>query len=413
MKASQRSLHVARPNLWPISSRQFLVAQQHSPRERTTIRTVRKIMRGRFQLVVLGWVLVVMPHAVEGDRAATSAETAPQKSASAASSSATDVSARLTTPKLTPACKQSVDRGTRWLISAIRRDGFVGTDIGHPPDLGCTAMVGLALLSQGNTPQAGPHRKELRRVLDAVLAAVDDVNPNLNYPTATLVQRKIGNHAHLFIAGIFLSQVLGEAPYAEQEISRALEKLVRVIGGAQKSDGTWGSESWAPVLGTVLGWISLRASSSSGMKIAAASDTTGKALLTHLKGHLGQESWMHNFYKEAASLRVLFSLNHQEEPIFQEGVKRLIKIVREDARVFNQAGGEEFLAMYLVTECLVSKREKSWEPWYPAVRDGMIRVQNPDGSWSGHHCITARTFCTAAAVMTLQAPTRFLPVSDL
>jgi len=28
-------------------------------------------------------------------------------------------------------------------------------------------------------------------------------------------------------------------------------------------------------------------------------------------------------------------------------------------------------------------------------------VQNADGSWSGHHCITGRTFCTAAALNVL------------
>jgi hypothetical protein len=28
-------------------------------------------------------------------------------------------------------------------------------------------------------------------------------------------------------------------------------------------------------------------------------------------------------------------------------------------------------------------------------------AQNADGSWAGHHCITGRTFCTSAALLTL------------
>ena len=33
--------------------------------------------------------------------------------------------------------------------------------------------------------------------------------------------------------------------------------------------------------------------------------------------------------------------------------------------------------------------------------ENMERIQNADGSWSGHHCITGRTFCTAAALLVL------------
>jgi len=28
-------------------------------------------------------------------------------------------------------------------------------------------------------------------------------------------------------------------------------------------------------------------------------------------------------------------------------------------------------------------------------------IQNQDGTWTGHHCITGRTFCTSAALLVL------------
>jgi len=37
-------------------------------------------------------------------------------------------------------------------------------------------------------------------------------------------------------------------------------------------------------------------------------------------------------------------------------------------------------------------------PW-----ERLRKLQNQDGTWAGHHCITSRTFCTAASVMTLTA----------
>ena len=39
------------------------------------------------------------------------------------------------------------------------------------------------------------------------------------------------------------------------------------------------------------------------------------------------------------------------------------------------------------------------------VRDDMsgliLKIQNQDGSWNGHHCITSPVFCTATSVLLL------------
>ncbi len=318
--------------------------------------------------------------------------------------------------KITPECRKTIDRGMTWLLSAMRNDGSVGTDIGHPPDLGCTAMLGLALLSEGNCPTGGVHQQELMRVLDAVLNMLDRF-PNKQIPAReqTLVQRKIGANADIFLAALFLSQVRGEAAAAEDDVTRALEKCVWIICQTQGKQGTWGNESWAPVLGTVLGWESLRVSSSTGLKVNASAKSAGDALMKQLRETNGKDegSWMHSLYKDASSIRVLYSLNYRGDPVFQDCVKRILRIAGEDSRPFEQAGGEEYLAFFFVTECLLNERDADWQRWYPTVQKRIIKMQNNDGSWTGHHCITARTFCTAAALLTLQAPNLYLPSSNL
>lgn len=302
----------------------------------------------------------------------------------------------------------------RWLVSNVYRSG-VGADVGLPADLSCTAITGLALLSQGNTLSAGSHVRELRKVLDAVLNRIEEFpegySPNASH---TLVQRKIGRNAELFLSALFLSQMLGDSKQSDKDIRRSLEKLVAIISRAQGEDGTWGDESWAPVLGTVLGWESLRASGSCGLVVEASAERAAAALFKKLNSKAASESgWMHDLYKDASSIRVLHSMHYQDKPIFEECVKRILNVARNDDRPFVYAGGEEYLAFFLTTECLLQEPRESWRGWYPVVRDKLIRVQNGDGSWSGHHCITSRTFCTAAALLTLQAPNRYLPVSDL
>src|SRR5690349_1236623 len=54
--------------------------------------------------------------------------------------------------KISPRGERSIELGTQWLMSAMRPDGMIGADIGQRPDLSCMSMVGLVLVSQGNTP---------------------------------------------------------------------------------------------------------------------------------------------------------------------------------------------------------------------------------------------------------------------
>lgn len=309
--------------------------------------------------------------------------------------------------------RRSIDRGYQWLQRAIHWNGTVSTERDGQPDLACTSIVGLALLSEGSTPRVGRYARESERVLHGVL---DLIQVRFGGPPSevTLVQRKIGRNADLFLAAIYLSEVYYEAPGWEREIRAALQKLVQKIGDSQGRDGTWGSDSWAPILGTVLGWESLRTASSAGLKVEGSSEKAGAALLAKLgEPPSEQESWMHAFYKEASSLRVLYSLDYRNDPRFERCVQKLLDTTQSERQVFAMAGGEEYLSFYLVTECLIQNPRPAWKAWYPQVRDRLVEFQNQDGSWTGHHCITDRTFCTAAALLTLVAPQRQLSISDL
>lgn len=68
---------------------------------------------------------------------------------------------------------------------------------------------------------------------------------------------------------------------------------------------------------------------------------------------------------------------------------------------FGNNGGEEFLSYMNIGESLLAKGGEDFAKWDKAMTENLTRVQNEDGSWTGHHCITGRTFCTAAALLTL------------
>ncbi len=316
--------------------------------------------------------------------------------------------------EMTDKSERAVRKGTDWLMKTMHRDGGCGVDIGQPSDIGCTAMVGLALMAQGNTPVEGPYSDKIRRIVQFMLKQVENMpSDDITSATHTQLQNKIGRHAHSFFATLFMSQVMGEGDDPEL-VRPALKKVVTAIVGAQTAAGNWRGQSWAPTLGTVMGWLSLRAADFAGIKVGGAPAKVADHLISQMTKQLGQRngSWMHTLYKNATGVRVLFAMGREKENIAIKAFKDCKQLISKDNTAFTQAGGEEYLAFHLITETMLQKGGDDWKSWFPVVRDKILKVQNSDGSWAGAHCITSRTFCTAAASLVLTSPYRYLPISQ-
>lgn len=93
----------------------------------------------------------------------------------------------------------------------------------------------------------------------------------------------------------------------------------------------------------------------------------------------------------------------------------LAKTVKDDKFVagFGSNGGEEFLSFLNISEALLIKGGKDWTDWDAKMTAGLEKAQDKDGSWSGQHCITGKTFCTSAALLVLMADRTQFPVDVL
>jgi hypothetical protein len=68
---------------------------------------------------------------------------------------------------------------------------------------------------------------------------------------------------------------------------------------------------------------------------------------------------------------------------------------------FGNNGGEEFLSYLQTGEGMIIGKDQSWKNWYENMSGRLINIQNNDGSWNGHHCITSPVFCTATCLLIL------------
>lgn len=93
----------------------------------------------------------------------------------------------------------------------------------------------------------------------------------------------------------------------------------------------------------------------------------------------------------------------------------LAATVKDDNFVagFGSNGGEEFLSFLNISEALLVKGGKDWTEWDGKMTKGLEKAQDKDGSWAGHHCITGKTFCTAAALLVLTADRTPFPLDVL
>jgi hypothetical protein len=80
------------------------------------------------------------------------------------------------------------------------------------------------------------------------------------------------------------------------------------------------------------------------------------------------------------------------------------KVKAQDERVmsgFGSNGGEEFLSYLQTGESMIINKDNDWKNWFDNMSGRLLNIQNEDGSWSGHHCITSPVFCTATCVLIL------------
>jgi hypothetical protein len=70
---------------------------------------------------------------------------------------------------------------------------------------------------------------------------------------------------------------------------------------------------------------------------------------------------------------------------------------------FGSFGGEEFFSYLNISDSLHRAGGAEWEKWNRDIKAKMLKLQNEDGTWAGHHCITGRVAVTSAAILTLLA----------
>jgi len=348
-------------------------------------------------------------------------------------------------PPRTPA--QAIAMGADWLVSVQGEDGGWGQDGGHNSDVrqgenlessgndvANTAVAVLALIRAGHTPSEGKYKDAVQRGLDFIMERVEaSPEEGLDLLTAkgTQIQRKLGPHIDTFLTSMVLSEVDGEMKNTKRDerVRMALQKTVNKIEANQQEDGSWNlAGGWAPILGTSIASRSLFEAKQKGVDVdevvlARVDDYTKKSTEVSGTGSGGAVGGGAGrgigvfastpsdagvaLYKGAQIIEQLSRSEEDREANAQE----IAAVTGElsNARFvdgFGSIGGEEFFSYLNIGDSLQRVGGKEWEDWNGKMQSKLVRLQNEDGTWAGHHCITGRVAVTSAAILNLAVDQR-------
>lgn len=346
-----------------------------------------------------------------------------------------------------------------------------------PSDVGNTCIALLAFARTGSTATEGEYKEHIQKGIKFLCEKVEKADAKDMYVTDvrdTQLQSKIGPFVDTFFTTLVLAELKGKAGDDEKRLVAALDKTIDKIAKNQKEDGNFANNGgWAPTLslgvcnkalsrarqnGAKVGdQLLARAAtqSSSSLKAAGpAAPAGGKAEPSAdsftgrggagLAGDAGVK--LYSSSQGAGNLQDVLNVVKLDADKAREVLRRAdakpeekaaaTKKIEEVAKLEKQAGeareaiakdvknqafvagfgnngGEEFLSFLNISEMMVVKADKDWKDWDGKMQEMLPKGQDKDGGWSGQHCITGRTFCTAGALLVLMADRTPFPADVL
>ena len=350
-----------------------------------------------------------------------------------------------------------VNKGIEWLVEAQHSSGGWGagshanqTNLEPSKvilDPATTAFAGMALMRAGHTPTDGSYRDAVRKTTEFLVDVVERSSadgPRITDITGTQPQAKLGQLVDTTMTTQFLARVVKTLPSNHplyDGASQALDKCLTKLQSSLQQNGSWGKGGWAPVLQSSLGTTALelaevagKAVDSEDLRRARAyqkgnfNATTGKvdasagagvALYSFAgaqRATAGEARAARQLVEEAKergqlgpaadvnveNLRKIGVADDQAHDLAAAQTASQSQILRLDdenlLRGFGNNGGEEFLSYLMTSESLVITGGDAWKQWNQKIIDRLGKIQNPNGSWNGHHCISSPVFCTAAVI---------------
>jgi hypothetical protein len=330
---------------------------------------------------------------------------------------------------------KAVDLGLKYLASTQRNNGAwfsSGGGMGGAYPSVMTSLAGLALLASGSTPENGPYSKNLTRAMNYILNVAESSDDGMIAGPGSESRSMYGHGFSM----LFLAQCYGTDVNTEYEkrIKKALEKAIRLTEKAQsnlgpqyKYAGGWiytpsGQGDEGSV--TVTQIQALRACRNVGFFVNKATIERAVEYLRVCQQpdggicySFGSRGGGSRPAISAAAVACFYAAGiYDRQAGGAEGteakmVAKLIEYVKKSAMPNGNGsewGGYWFYTQLYMAEAMYQRGGPDWPVYYKQIKDKLLSMQVPDGTWNGDSIGTV--YGTAIATLILQLPYGYLPI---
>jgi len=323
---------------------------------------------------------------------------------------------------------QAIDLGLKYLVDTQRRDGGwmnQGSSGMYPAVM--TGLSGLALMAGGSTPETGPYAKNVSRAMNYLLRVAESHKDGLIAGPGAEYRSMYGHgFATLFLAQCYGMELHGKT---EDKLRKILTRAVELIARSQskrtsrfnKPCGGW---YYTPSSGSDEGSVTvtqlqaLRACRNVGIKVPK--DTIDKAVEYLKHCQMGDGGICYSYSSRgssrppisAAAIACFYAAGVYDRSTGGKGseaemVEKLIQYCDRTVSPSRSSGGHWFYSHFYMAQAKYQQGKTAWKTYYPQIRQRLLQMQNPDGSWNGDSVGT--TYGTAIATIVLQLPYGYLP----
>lgn len=382
-----------------------IVNRNVTPTETTTLcsESARSGVRKRIRCLVSVVVSVALITTVPGDQSQAQIQRTETRTVESSGQEYIDASTQA-----------AIDRGLAYLASRQNVDGSFGRGGPYQSNVAVTALAGMAFMSAGHTPGRGRYGANVQRAVDFIL---DRTQSN-----GFIVSPGPATHGPMYghgFATLFLAEVYGMTPRSRNSkhtVGEALTQAVKVIVNSPNKDGGWRYQpepTEADISVTVCQVMALRAAKNAGIRV-------GKDVIDNCTDYVkkcqnsdgGFRYQLRSrrdsmFPRTAAAVVALYSAGVYDGPEVTNALKYLM--ARKPGRATARFDTHYFYGHYYAVQAMWHSGGRSWDQWFPAIRDELVlRQSRRDGSWAASYINSE--YSTAMACLILQMPNNYLPI---
>ena len=317
-------------------------------------------------------------------------------------------------PEMTEEAEKAIERGLKFLIANQNKDGsWSSKDPAHGGGGGYaiagTSLGLMAFMVEGHFPGFGPYGNALDRAKDYLLKRSKDS------PTGAMGVK-------MYEIGLFtiaMSELWGMTsdPADNKKIQVSLERVVEVILRSQSPLGGWRyaprPDSGQDTSVTAMVFVSLASAREAGVLVPTE---TIERLTGYLRdqafdeqrGGFGYQGKGYTIACTAGGVYAAQLAGNRDS----EWVSAALNSLQNDPKMFSRKdNGHFYYSHYYAMQAMVQAGEEHYAKWYPKIRDALIALQQPNGSWKENRKNEPDyPHKTPMSIIILGTPNRYIPV---